>query len=159
MKSIEIKGDNYVGSYQRIRLACRAIVVKDDMILLSYEKNTNQFMIPGGGLEIGESEECCVKREVEEETGFLLDVDECVLEIHEYYGDERYISKYFLGRIVGDGAIHLTAREIEVGMEPRWIKREEALRIFSSHESFRDIDEMRRGLYLREYTALKAILK
>lgn len=54
--------------------------------------------------------------------------------------------------------MHLTKREQEVGMEPRWIKLSEALEVFSKHAVYSDTDEMRRGMYLREYTALNEIL-
>ena len=54
---------------ERIRHSGRAIIIKDNKILLSHEVNTNIYMSPGGGLEENEAvSECCV-REVEEETG------------------------------------------------------------------------------------------
>ena len=155
MKTIEIYGDNYFGHHSITRTACRAIIIIDDMILMSYEKNTGQYMFPGGGLEDNETITQCVKREVEEETGYLIDADVCVLEIDEYYQDEKYINKYCFGKIVGQGKIKLTTREKSVGMEPKWITIDEAISIFSNHESYRNVDEMRRGMYYREYTALK----
>ena len=128
-------------------------------LLLSYETKTDQWMIPGGGLEDGEEEgECCV-REVAEETGILIKPSACVLEIDEYYEDWKYISRYFLGEAVGTTERKLTPREARVGMEPRWISVEEILRIFSEHDSYAATDEMRRGIYLREYTSLCELLK
>ena len=44
-------------------------------------------------------------------------------------------------------------------MVPCWLSLEEAIDIFSKHASYADTDEMRRGLYLREYKALKALEK
>lgn len=76
---------NYAGNWDRARRACRAILAKDGKILCSYETVTDQWMIPGGGLEDGESEEACCIREVREETGFLIRPSECFLEIDEYY--------------------------------------------------------------------------
>ena len=43
-------------------------------------------------------------------------------------------------------------------MEPRWLAIEEIIEIFSNHQSYASTDEMRRGMYLREYTALCEIL-
>ena len=37
MKIVEIVGDDYEGSWDRLRIACRGIVIEDGMILLSYE--------------------------------------------------------------------------------------------------------------------------
>ena len=111
-------------------------------------------MIPGGGLEEGESEiECCI-REVAEETGVLISTSECLLEIDEYYEDCKYISKYYIGEAIGSSERRLTERERQVGMEPRWLSVNEIKSIFAAHSEYTDTDEMRRGLYLREYTAL-----
>ena len=154
MKVIEIIGKNYFGNYRNVRVGCRAIIIKDDLILMSYMKKTNQYMIPGGGIEEGENEIEGVKREIQEETGFIIDADECVLEIDEYYEDIKYVNKYFFGKIIADGETKLTAEEKEVGLEPRWVKIQDAISLYSKHELYRDSDEMRRGMYLRDYTAL-----
>ena len=158
MKIITIIGNNYVGSYLHTRTACRALIIKDNEILLSYERNTDQYQLPGGGLEKGESDIECVIREVKEETGYIITTNECELEIDEYYGDSKFIIKYFIGKIVDKGETNLTENEKEVGMEPRFVSLEEALSIFASHEKYRDKQEMKSGMYLREYTALKELL-
>lgn len=158
-KLIEIFGENYWGYYQNTRTACRGIVTRGDKILLSYETKTDQWMIPGGGLEESESDVDCVIREASEETGYLVDPSDCVLEIDEYYENEKYVSKYFLCKIVGKTDVSLTEREIEVGMESRWVSLIEALAIFSRHREYAGTDEMRRGLYLREHLALKRIFR
>ena len=69
METVEIVGDNYFGAWDKVRVACRGIVVKDGLILLNYETKTDQWMIPGGGIENEEDEKGCCVREVEEETG------------------------------------------------------------------------------------------
>ena len=154
MKTIRITGDNYFGHWEHSRTACRGIVIREGMLLLSYETETGQWMIPGGGLEDGEDETACCVREVAEETGVLIRPSPCVLEIDEYYEDWRYVSRYFFGEVRGSCEIRLTDREREVGMEPRWLSVGEAIGIFSQHASWADTDEMRRGLYQREYLAL-----
>lgn len=55
---------------------------------------------------------------------------------------------------MADGEAKLTAEEKEVGLEPRWMKIQDILSKYSKHELYRDSDEMRRGMYLREYEAL-----
>ena len=157
MKTLETIGENYFGSWQYTRTACRGIIVQDSKILLSYETVTGQYMIPGGGLEGDEDERTCCAREVAEETGFLVNPSECVLELDEYYEDWKGISRYFFGKITGQTETKLTEREKEVGMIPCWLSLEEAIDIFSKHASYADTDEMRRGLYLREYKALKEL--
>ena len=154
---VDIVGDNYFGKWDKTRTACRGIILRDNRLLLSYETRTGQWMLPGGGLEDNEDErECCV-REVAEETGFLIRPTECVLEIDEYYEDFKWVNRYFFGEVTGETAVQLTEREKEVGMEPRWLPLDEIIQIFSAHASYADTDEMRRGMYLREYTALRKL--
>lgn len=155
MDKIEIFGANYFGRWAHTRAACRGIVLRDGEILLSYETRTGQYMIPGGGLEKGEGERDCCAREVAEETGIVASVGECALELDEYYEDWKYVSFYFICDPVGVTEPCLTEREREVGMQPRWLAVEDAIEVFSRHADYAATDEMRRGLYLREYTALK----
>ena len=159
MKTISIVGSNYFGKWDHTRTACRGIIIQDGRLLLSYETVTGQWMLPGGGLEDGEDEQACCIREIAEETGVLIRPSGCVLEIDEYYEDWKWISRYFFGEVTGQTEVRLTGREKEVGMEPRWLPVEEITGIFSRHADYTDTDEMRRGIYLREYTALCAILK
>lgn len=158
MRIIEIVGANYHGKWKKTRTACRGIIFDGEKILLSYETKTGQWMIPGGGLEEGESSRACCTREVAEETGMIVDVSECMLEIVEYYEDYKWVNQYFICKVIGATQRKLTKRETEVGMEPRWLPIDEILKIFSKHSTYADTDEMRRGLYLREYTALRELL-
>lgn len=158
-KKIKIIGENYRGSYNHTRVASRAIIIENNQLLTSYETKTDQYMIPGGGKEDNETDQDCCIREVSEETGKMIECSECILEIDEYYENDLYISKYYIGKIIGETAQKLTKREIMVGMEPKWIEVEEILKIFGKHDTYKENNEMRRGLYLREYTALEYIKK
>ncbi|MBR6096037.1 MAG: NUDIX hydrolase [Oscillospiraceae bacterium] len=158
MERIEIIGENYSGAWDLMRTACRSIVIMDEKILMSYETKTDQWMLPGGGLEQDESEKDCVIRETAEETGLIISPSDCILEIDEFYENCKYVNRYFLGRVTGKTALNLTARETEAGMEPRWATVKEILKIFSRHVDDKETDEMRRGLYFREYTALLELL-
>ncbi|MBQ2230357.1 MAG: NUDIX domain-containing protein [Oscillospiraceae bacterium] len=158
LKTLDIIGDNYSGSWTDTRTACRGIVIKDGKLLLSFESLTGQWMIPGGGLEPGEDELTCCAREVAEETGLIVQPSDCVLEIDEYYESFKWVNRYFFCEVTGKAELNLTEREKEVGMEPRWLHLDEIIRIFSKHASYADTDEMRRGMYLREYTALRELL-
>ena len=155
---IDIVGENYFGKWDKTRTACRGIIIRNGEILLSYETVTDQWMLPGGGLEDGEDETECCQREVAEETGMLVKTSDCRLEIDEYYEDWKWVNRYFFAEITGSTEPKLTEREKEVGMEPRWIPLEMAVDIFSKHAEYADTDEMRRGMYLREFTALKECL-
>ena len=72
MKMAEILGENRFETFTKTREGCRAIVERDGMILLSHETVSGWWLVPGGGMEEGETrEECCV-RETEEETGLVV---------------------------------------------------------------------------------------
>ena len=43
-------------------------------------------------------------------------------------------------------------------MEARWLPIDKIKDIFSKHNSYAETDEMRRGMYLREYTALMELV-
>ena len=156
MKTIAIKGDNYFGSFKYIRTACRALIIEDDMILTSFESASSHYMLPGGGLEEGETIKECVIREVEEETGYIIEPSECELIIEEYYEDTKYVSYYFLANIIGEGKVHLTSLEVEVGLKPIWMNKDELTEIFSKHNQKKK--EEWRGLYQREYIALTNLI-
>lgn len=158
MKTVEILGENRFETWTKARAGSRAVVVRDGMILLSHEVNSGWWLVPGGGEEEGETpEECCV-REVEEETGLIVKPLQHFLTMHEYYEEYRYISHYFICEVTGQGRMRLTDAEIRRGVEPQWIPLQEAVDIFSRHQSYADVSEEKRGAYLREYTALQEYL-
>lgn len=156
MKTLDIYGDNRFENYTKIREACRGIVIIDNKILLSYETQTDMYNIPGGGLEKNESYEECCAREVAEETGVKIEVTQKYFLTNEYYEEWLFISHYFVCKCIGTAEIKLSQREINVGMEARWVPLQEAVEIFSKHQDYAATDEEKRGIYLREYNALKA---
>ena len=153
MKVLYTYGANRHSVHEKTRAACRGIVVEDGKILLTYNVNADLWMIPGGGVEPGESLEDCVVRELEEETGYVVRPVEQFLSLYEYYGEWEYISHYFICEVAGRTKQNLTQAEKALGLEPRWLPLEEALAVFSAHESHARNEE-KRGCYLREYQAL-----
>lgn len=157
MEIINIYGDNRYEKHTKVREGCRGIVVKDREILLVYEVLSDQWFLPGGGVEAQESmEECCV-RELAEETGCVVNPLYHYLTINEYYEEWLFVSRYFICELTGETHHRLTRREAEAGLEPRWISLEEAISIFSRHQEHAH-NEMKRGAYLREYRALSAYM-
>ena len=157
MNAVEIYGANHMKAYKYIREACRGIVVENGKMLLCYEQKDDQWMIPGGGIEKGETHKECCARELTEETGYIVKVKSKVLTINEYYEDWLFISHYFICECIGKRERNLTQSEIEVGLEPKWLPIEEAIDAFSKYQSYAAENEMKRGMYLREYTALTSI--
>ena len=158
METINIYGANRFETFSKTREACRGIVISEDKILLTYEVNTDQYFLPGGGLEQGENlAECCI-RELAEETGFQVEPRYQYLTINEYYEEWKFVSHYFVCTVAGETSRKLTEREAEVGLEPRWVPLDEAVEIFSKHNEYAD-NEMKRGAYQREHEALLCFLR
>ena len=63
--------------------------------LLQYYKKPNYYWLPGGGIDEGESELECLKRELAEETGYTnIQIDEKIAEIYYDYGnDSRHMGR------------------------------------------------------------------
>lgn len=84
----------------------QAVIVEDHRaLMLKIEDGGQKFwLIPGGGIEEGETEEECVRREVREETHLRVEVDRLLL--CERAPDDAYCEqrKTYLCRIVGGKA-------------------------------------------------------
>lgn len=65
------------------------IIIKDNKILLHKNDNKENYVLPGGGVHFLESSEEAIIREIKEETGLDIKVDECISTIEnifEYQG-------------------------------------------------------------------------
>ena len=159
VKTIEIHGANAHKVFTKTRVGCRGIVIKDSRMLISHEVNADYYLIPGGGLEVGETPEECCTREVCEETGFIVKPVFHYLTMNEYYEEYKFISHYFLCDIIGESEQSLTANEIRRGLIPEWISPDKMVELYSKHGDFAITNEEKRGAYLREYIALKEYLR
>ena len=147
--------EHYDNPPKCVRRASRGLVIDGDKILLSYEVNTDVYMSPGGGLEVGETlEECCV-RELLEETGYKVKPVNPFVVINEYCFETLYESNYFICEITGMGERSPTDSEIEHGTVPVWMEISKALEIFENQASK---GEDIRSLYTRELTVLNKYL-
>ncbi len=159
MKTVEVLGANRFEKYTKTREGSRAIIVHDGRILLTHELNSGWWLLPGGGMEEGETLETCVIREVEEETGYLVWPIRQLLVMHEYYEEYCYTGAIFVCHVTGRGQMNLTDAEKRRGVQPEWIPLPDAIDIFSRHESYADVSEEKRGSYQREYIALQEYME
>ena len=158
MKTVVILGANRFETYTKTRKGCRAVIVQEGKILLTHELNSGWWLMPGGGQEEGETPEDCVVREVEEETGYLVRPVRRFLFMCEYYEEYRYSGYFFVCEVIGMGKMKLTEAEKRRGVQPEWIPLQDAIELFSKHESYADVSEEKRGSYQREFLALKEYL-
>lgn len=112
-----------------------------EVFLMKSPKWENKWIVPGGHVEIGETMENCVKREVKEETD--LDVENIEL-LYVKTGEpdsfEREVGFIYLNYTcqVENQEVELDNRE---GTEYVWIKPEEALEELELNDSSREFVE------------------
>ena len=86
------------------RVRYQGLIIKDSMVLLirltRHADGASYWVIPGGGIEPGESEEECVIREMKEETNLDVFVERLLIEQATIPGDAYLFHKTYLCRIV-----------------------------------------------------------
>lgn len=117
------------------REAVRGIIMKDSKILMVHSKNRD-YKFPGGGIKKGESYMEALRREVEEETGYVCS------KINEQFGivteksKDRYfnnkifkmISYYYLAEVSDKRKSQkLDPYEARLEFKPEWININDAI--------------------------------
>lgn len=119
------------------RISLRAIILRGNFILLIHLKKTNEFKLPGGGLEQHENYEEALRREVLEESGATIQsIDSCIGYIDQIWPDKYVLNEVFQMRNIyykcqiEDGFIeqNLDKYESELGFTPVWVDLNEAIK-------------------------------
>jgi 8-oxo-dGTP pyrophosphatase MutT (NUDIX family) len=115
----------------------RAIIKKDQKVLLLYSKKLDYYMLPGGRIEPGESPQECIIREVKEETGYHVKALAETLVIKEYFDDSTWESHFFLCELTDEQPISpsLTDEEHYLDIELKWFDSIDALTLLDTHDS------------------------
>lgn len=111
-----------------MRRAVRAIIIKDDHLLVMHRNKFGQEYdtLPGGNIEVGETEEQALQREVNEESQVQFTNPRLVILEHagDPYGDQ-YI--YLCDYVSGEPQLHPESMELKLNnmgqnlYEPRWV--------------------------------------
>jgi 8-oxo-dGTP pyrophosphatase MutT (NUDIX family) len=112
-----------INNYKLRRTARTVMLNQKGQVLLTYFRNTNDYLLPGGQIE-NESVVECAKREVMEETGYNMRITRDLGVIIEYRRRHRLvqISHCFLSYAVGSPKpVKLTPGEKKDKMEALWI--------------------------------------
>ena len=161
MKIIEIFDDNYSENkvYERNRYAVRAVILDGNKIYIEYAKGKPIIMLPGGGVEEGESKDACIIRECQEECGIVVKPIKQLFAIQEYYGDMIFHSSYMLCETVGTCQANPT--EAEQTLKIKSFYQDIAIvcnDIKNILDGIQDKESQLYGMNYREYLALKEIL-
>ena len=106
--------------------SCGCIIIKDNKVLLVCEKRRNNFWgFPKGHIEHDETEVETAKREVQEEVGLSVEVDESKRYEIKYIVDDRIekTAVFYLARAISD---EITKQEVEIA-DVKWCEFYEAL--------------------------------
>ena len=133
-------------------LAVRAVIRHQDDVTLMHLKQSNTYVLPGGGVHEGESLETALTREVTEETGHIVDTATKTLIIREILGGLRR-EHHIYAVTVKDGTepTNLTDEERDLGMVPVRVAFQEATRILAKAEGTHKYSE---PIQTRELIAL-----
>ncbi len=151
----------------RIRLGARGIVFNDKKeIAILHKVYKNEYKLVGGGIEENENPINAFKREVLEETGFKIKVDDCLGTIREEKSQDNFIqiSTVYVAHIVGNfEKTSFTQEEIDDGAKLLWLSIDDAINkiksceknlVASKHEGNLSVYHTR-FIVRRDYTILK----
>lgn len=80
----------FIGNETLLTVGCGVIIEENERILLQHRTDEDNWCVPGGGMEIGETFEITAKRETMEETGLTVSD----LELFGLYSGEKCFVQY-----------------------------------------------------------------
>lgn len=145
------------------REAVRGIIFHHNQLLMVHS-NKGDYKVPGGGINVGENYEDTLKREVREETGYIIDdvIEKLGIvaerRVDEYEEDAIFemISHYYLCK-VSDHQVsqQLDDYEKELDFHPIWIDVDQAIQLNEDILNNQFIDK--NFWIYREIVVLKAL--
>ena len=124
----------------------RVIVLDDEnrmLMVCQHHEDRDIWMVPGGGIEEGESSLEAAVREVEEETGLDIEVQKLLWHVEEVSERGQRFVNFFLGEMTGG--------TLELGEDPECDAEHQVLREvkFLSKEEIQALEHVYPG-YLRD---------
>ncbi len=159
MKVIDILSSKRAKKVLQVREASRAVIFRHGKLLLTHLAQDDVYMLPGGGLNRKETaEEACI-RGVVEETGLTVKPQKCFAVINEYYGNQKYVTRYFVCDVKGKTVKKLTDAEEPAVPELCWMFFKEALSLFGDYGRFTESFGEKSGIHKREFEALSELFR
>lgn len=114
------------------------ILDKDNRILMvkQHHEDKDIWMVPGGGIEEGESSMAAAVREMKEETGLDVEIDRLIWHTEEVSDRGQRFVNFFMGRIKGG--------MLELGEDPEFDRDHQVLREikFMSREEIEAVEHL-----------------
>jgi len=141
----------------KLRKSARGVVFNEkNEVSIQCVSKKNYYKLPGGGVEIGETIEEALKREIIEEVGCDISIETELGITIEYrtQHDLLHISYGFVARVLGDvGTPAYEQGEIDDGFKPMWVPLEKSLELINVNQSVEDYQG--KFIVRREHAFLK----
>ena len=85
----------------KLNIRAGGVIIHSNKVLTHKDVNKDHYCLPGGRIEIGESSEQTIKREIQEELGKRIEIQDYIATIENFFEMENknYHELYFLYKI------------------------------------------------------------
>lgn len=107
------------------------VILAADRVLLihRYKHGREYYIVPGGGVEPGETPEQAAIREIKEETGLEIELDRKLWEyVNQGHPETYYLAAWFSGRL-GLGGPELAEQSAENIFQLEWVRLSQLARL------------------------------
>lgn len=122
----------------RHRFGARGIVFNNENKIAILNKSLkNEYKLVGGGIKEDEDPTKAFKREVLEETGCIIEIDDCLGTIEELKSQDNFkqTSYIYVAHVIEDKKeLHLTQKELDEGSKLLWLDIEDAIKLIKDSE-------------------------